>query len=102
MLTASPKKLRSGEWGALVYGVPEVGDAIRIKTKAGKEWTAVVKKVIWSGSSKRGDGKVAIVATESTRRRRRDYYGWSESCGYPCPVDGHICTPEHPCHDCAP
>jgi hypothetical protein len=26
--------------------------------------------------------------------RGRDY------CGYPCPVDGHVCTPDHPCHDC--
>lgn len=24
----------------------------------------------------------------------RDY------CGYPCPVAGHICTPDDPCHDC--
>ena len=24
----------------------------------------------------------------------RDY------CGHPCPVDGHVCTPDHPCHDC--
>lgn len=27
-------------------------------------------------------------------RRGVDY------CGYPCPVDGHVCTPDHPCHDC--
>lgn len=21
-------------------------------------------------------------------------------CGYPCPVDGHTCTADNPCHDC--
>lgn len=21
-------------------------------------------------------------------------------CGYPCPVDGHVCTADAPCHDC--
>jgi len=21
-------------------------------------------------------------------------------CGHPCPVDGHTCTADHPCHDC--
>lgn len=30
--------------------------------------------------------------------RRRDRGG--DSCGYPCPVDGHRCTPSNPCHDC--
>ena len=99
-IQASPTKLRSGEWGAKVQtaNVSE-GDSIQITTRAGKSWTASVAKVVW-----RGEG-VAIVATRSkpktctvngrSYRRERGY------CYYPCPVDGHVCSPENgPCHDC--
>lgn len=35
----------------------------------------------------------------------RETYGYVprkgvDYCGYRCPVGGHICTPDHPCHDC--
>jgi len=57
---ASPKKLRSGDWGALAQTDSiKRGDLIRITTKSGKSWEAHVAKVIWTG-----DGK-SIVATES-------------------------------------
>lgn len=101
MINATPTKLRNGNWGARVKSAQvSAGDVVRITTRSGKTWEARIVKVVWSG-----DG-VAICATESldrshgtsggTYRPRRgvDY------CGYPCPVDGHRCTPDHPCHDC--
>jgi hypothetical protein len=105
---ASPTKLRSGEWGARVSGSVREGDKIEITTKAGKTWTAIVKKVVWSK-----DG-ISIVATEESKSRngytpaKRDSRGYVTErghdegyCGYPCPVSGQRCCPENgPCHDC--
>jgi hypothetical protein len=107
MTIATPTKLRSGAWGARVQGSVAVGDRIQIRTKAGKTWTATVKKVVWSG-----DG-IAIVATEDKPSsgyvpairdargyvtERGHYEGY---CGYPCPVTGLRCCPKNgPCHDC--
>jgi hypothetical protein len=96
---AAPAKLRSGEWGARVKGhAVAAGDIIHIITKSGKSWDAQITKVIWSGKG------VSLCATESLDRgpRRSSSHRHSsvECCGYPCPVDGHRCTPAHPCHDC--
>lgn len=103
MATATPTKLRSGEWGARVQGRVEAGEEITIRTKGGKSWTAIVAKVIWSGKDKYRGGMCSIVATESQGRRsgyteRGHYDGY---CGYPCPVSGRKCCPANgPCHDC--
>lgn len=97
---ATPAKLRDGGWGARVTGSASRGDIVQITTRSGKTWQATVTRVLSSGGAK------TLCATESLDRRppqggtyrpRRgvDY------CGYPCPVDGHRCTPAHPCHDCA-
>lgn len=107
MTTATPTKLRNGEWGARVQGAVREGDEIQVTTKAGKTWTARVANVVWTG-----DG-VAIVATESRRssgyvpairdsrgyvRERGHYEGY---CGYRCPVTGRKCCPDNgPCHNC--
>lgn len=97
-ITASPTKLRSGNWGAKIQGAKvREGDTVTITTRSGKSWDAEVVKVVWSGSG------VSICATESLDRRpprRRPLISTGESCGYRCPVGGHICTPDHPCHDC--
>lgn len=60
MTQASPIKLRNGNWGAKARGAVREGDEIRITTKAGKTWTAIVAKVVWSGNG------VAICATENS------------------------------------
>jgi hypothetical protein len=57
--TASPTKLRNGDWGATTKTSVEAGDVITIRTRGGKEWQASVVKVIWS------DGEKCIVATRS-------------------------------------
>lgn len=109
-ITATPAKLRSGEWGARVRQSVHEGDEIEITTKAGKSWVATVTKVVWSGNGS------SIVATESKSKSRngytpakRDSRGYVTErghhdgyCGYTCPVSGKRCCPEHgPCHDCA-
>lgn len=92
-MDATPIKLRSGDWGVKVRapGVSS-GDDVLVTTKAGKSWTATVDRVVWSGSG------VHICSTESRTSSfsRSSYY-----CGYPCPVNGHICSAKNgPCHDC--
>lgn len=65
---------------------PEVRPAKRVRVYR----EAKVTRVVWSG-----DG-VSICATESLDRPRRGV----DFCGYRCPVDGHVCTADRPCHDC--
>lgn len=62
LTAATPTKLRSGAWGAKVTGTVTAGDTIRVTTRSGKSWDAVVAKVVWT------NGEVAIVATESIDR----------------------------------
>lgn len=98
-MTASPIKLKNGEWGAKVSGTPRVGERITITTSAGKSWSAEVAKVVWSG-----DG-VAIVATRTEPATccvgGQHYKRESGYCYYPCPVTGLVCSPKNgPCHDC--
>lgn len=98
MIAATPKKLRSGAWGAWVPAPETVteGTTIRITTRSGKSWDATVTRVVWSGDAG------TIVATESQdrprsqdrpssyrRRRRRPYV----PCGYPG------CSPDY-CDQC--
>jgi len=99
MTTATPTKLRNGDWGARVSGSVRPGDAVQISTKAGKSWTAIVDRVVWTGNG------VSIVATRSKPKTccvdGRHYKRESGYCYYPCPVTGLVCSPENgPCHDC--
>lgn len=71
MTTATPTKLRNGDWGAKVQGSVQQGDEIRIQTKAGKEWTATVSRVLWSGDN------VSIVATANRPHR---HHGGNHEC----------------------
>lgn len=103
--SARPTKLRDGTWGATVDGKPRLGEVVCICTAAGKTWEAKVTRIVWSGNG------VTICATESVNQRRAGRITFApaspaklrlvgESCGYRCPVGGHICTPGNPCHDC--
>ena len=45
-IIASPMKLRDGSWGARVPSKDAVeGQTIRIRTRAGKEWDAVITRI---------------------------------------------------------
>ena len=108
MIEASPRKLRSGAWGAAIQSPPPKdalhGVTVEVKTQKGKTWLALVSDVVFHCD------EYAIVATESMDGGGRGGYrrettnggrrGGQYSCGYPCPVNGHICTDDHPCHDC--
>ena len=62
-LEASPRKLKSGEWGAAIQNPPDdltSGQSIHIKTKSGKEWDAIVTQVVFRGDD------FALVATRSS------------------------------------
>lgn len=74
MATATPAKLRSGEWGARVRGSVERGDTVTITTRAGKSWEARVDRVLWSGNG------VSLVATSSASSAPRRSSGGGEPC----------------------
>lgn len=76
MQTASPTKLRDGSWGARVNGCPSVGSRIRIETRGGKSWDAIVTKVVWEDRSK----SVSIVATRSASPAPARSRGIDDSC----------------------
>lgn len=107
MLDASPKKLKSGDWGALVKsGSVKAGDAVEITTKAGKSWKAFVTHVFWTG-----DG-VAICATDSCGNgpalKKKAPKKSKVTCKY-CGCDDPTCGGKgvcqgpafDPCFDCA-
>lgn len=101
MLEASPKKLRSGEWGALVRSEAVAkGDAVKVTTRSGKSWVATVAKVVWKGEG------VAICATAASGGGRSRARGECRRCGCTDPTcggsGGGICRGPSfdPCHDC--
>jgi len=74
-ISATPKKLKSGAWGALAKTESvRTGDTLQITTRAGKSWTATVSKVLWSGKG------IAICATGSRANHRRTRNGECD-CG---------------------
>jgi hypothetical protein len=98
MATASPMKLKSGEWGARVQGAARQGDIITIVTKAGKTWQARVERVLWTG-----DG-VAICATSSLDRSGPSRRGYGPGRCIECGDAGRLgtgCTGDpRRCYDC--
>lgn len=62
-MEAQPKRLRDGSWGAVVQGLVEPGDEIRVKTQKGKEWDSEVDEVLYQGPSRYSDGMITIVRT---------------------------------------
>lgn len=111
-LTATPRKLRSGDWGAAVQSADvKLGDRVLITTKAGKTWEAEVNQIVWRGPD------VTLVATASSRSahyargrygvdttRRRTRECRSCGCTDPTCVRNGRCTggPDFdPCFDCA-
>jgi len=68
--TATPAKLRDGSWGARVQGACAPGQEIQITTKAGKSWTAIASKVIWSG-----DGATLVTTVSAPRNEPKSVDG---------------------------
>ncbi len=93
-MTATPTKIKkTGNWGARIQGTATTGDVVTITTRSGKSWDAEVASIVWAGNG------VTVCETRSITRRTDTNYT-PESCGGRCPVYGHRCTPNNPCHDC--
>jgi len=95
-------KLRNGSWGLRgPASALRAGAQVTVTKRSGESKTVRVGRVLWSNDTT----AIATVQRGSSRNggssyRRRGGSGWQDSCGYPCPVDGHRCTPANPCHDC--
>ncbi|WP_147418158.1 hypothetical protein [Salinisphaera sp. Q1T1-3] len=63
LLEASPCKLRNGNWGCKTDAPVQVGDTVRIVTRANKQWQARITQVVWT------DDTVCICETESLDKR---------------------------------
>lgn len=59
LIEASPCKLRNGNWGCRTTDPVEVGDTVRIVTRANKQWRARITQIVWTGD------QVWLCATES-------------------------------------
>jgi len=96
MLQASPKKLKSGDWGALVKSESvRPGDSITITTKAGKSWSATVDRVLWSGKG------IAICATQGKSNTRSSRGRWTGcSCGSREDEYGDLIPSSNNCAQC--
>ena len=75
-LKGQPLKLNDGSWGAWVEGEHDRDDLpgreVEITTRSGKSWTREVARVLWSGTSSRGDkgAIVSLAGGESGKRER--------------------------------
>lgn len=83
---ATYQKLKSGEWGVRVQGTARAGDAISVRTKAGKVKTETVKAVVWSGDgvtlcSIEQAERSASSGRSATERRYMNRYGWDGARG---------------------
>ena len=59
MITASPCKMQNGTWGVRITGDrARVGEKVRVQTRAGKTWTAIIARIVWEG----GDAMIASTA----------------------------------------
>lgn len=98
--TASPTKLRNGNWGARVQSTNvAAGDTVTITTRNGKSWEATVIRVLWTGNG------VAVCATESGPPSPRRSYRMGSGHGRAAQVTGYssYCTDNEycGCYDCA-
>ena len=93
------RKTKSGTWA--VCGPASVvlpGADVTVHKKDGSTKT---ERIVSVGKTFTRDGVEMVYGYPAERQYRRNAsYGWGESCGARCPVNGHICTPSHPCHDC--
>lgn len=97
--TCSYRKTKTGKWAVMgPASVVRKGADVLVAKKNSQTKT---EHIVSTGKPFTRDGVEMVYGYPEERQapRRSSSYG-AESCGYPCPVDGHICTPSHPCHDC--
>ncbi|WP_423822531.1 hypothetical protein V5738_01010 [Salinisphaera sp. SPP-AMP-43] len=59
LIEASPCKLRNGNWGCKTQQPVDIGDTVRIVTRAKKQWRAQITQIVWT------DDQVCICETAS-------------------------------------
>lgn len=75
LIEANPCKLRNGNWGCKTAEPVQVGDTVRIVTRANKQWQAQVTQIVWSDDqvcicetvSDNGNGKNASKASATSQ-----------------------------------
>jgi hypothetical protein len=98
-------KLRDGSWGIKVRGSePSPGQTVEVSKKDKTTDSKVVDRVIWSSADGREHlctvrGASPPVARARSGSSYRPQFG-RDYCGGRCPVRGHRCTADNPCHDC--
>lgn len=96
--TASPAKLRNGDWGAKVSGPVQAGDTVTITTRSGKTWESEIADVLSST-----DGiSLCTTVQRSSRRSSRRRMGSGHGAASPVPGYSKYCTdqPGCGCYDC--
>lgn len=107
-ISATPTKLRTGEWGCKVHGsgrsLPYPGDCVTITTRSGKSWEATLADVVYTGET------FAIFSVSPRRPRpatsasapARRAVSRAQYCGYADPVTKQKCNARNgQCCDCA-
>ena len=79
---ASPRKLRSGEWGVQADMEIEIGDIVQVTTRAGKTWQAQISRIDQFGPN------YAICATISPANA-------APVKDTPAPKNDCTCNPNH-------
>jgi len=83
--TGHPAKLREGGWGAHVNSDKvQPGDSVHLTTKAGKDWDAVVEKVVWTGVD--SDGQACALCTLVCKEKPTS--DAQPTAAAPAPTDG--------------
>jgi len=104
-VAATPTRIRTGEWGALVQGRDAVkyGDVVTITTRSGQSWDAVVQEVVYTGPGKWSDDEVTVVVAGKIRRYDTPTTSRRSHVGGGCHTDGEcssMCSPKTcPCGD---
>lgn len=76
--TATPAKLRNGNWGARVKGAVSEGEEVTITIRSGKSWTARVTRVLWTGN---GVSLCAVSSGGNSHSRPRRAANGECQCG---------------------
>lgn len=66
LIEANPCKLRNGNWGCKTSEPVNIGDTVRIVTRANKQWRARITQIVWS------DDQVCICETASENDKAAD------------------------------
>lgn len=97
------RKTKTGKWAVMgPTSIVRPGATVTVTKKSGETKSETIDDV---GRPFTVDGRQMVYGYTSQRSSRgrssaSGRYANRDACGYPCPVDGHICTPGNPCHDC--